>query len=126
MHACSTPGCPEVTTRAGRCDDCRREAERHRGSASSRGYDREHRTRFRPGVLAAHPTCQCGPDHEAHKGTICPSWSTVADHWPQSKRELIELGLDSNDPQFGIGRCKPCHDHSTATTPSQRGGWNQR
>lgn len=40
--------------------------------------------------------------------------STVADHYPRSKRELEQLGLDSNDPQYGRGLCKRCHDRSTA------------
>jgi 5-methylcytosine-specific restriction protein A len=47
--------------------------------------------------------------------------STVADHWPLSRRELEDQGLDPNDPQHGRGLCKHCHDMETAR--NQPGGW---
>jgi hypothetical protein len=40
-----------------------------------------------------------------------------------SRRELIEAGLDLNDPKHGRGLCKSCHDSSTGER--QPGGWNQ-
>jgi 5-methylcytosine-specific restriction protein A len=49
--------------------------------------------------------------------------STVADHYPHSRRELIALHLDPDDPQYGRGLCKRCHDTETAT--NQPGGWNR-
>jgi len=48
--------------------------------------------------------------------------STVADHWPTSRRDLEAAGLDPNDPARGRGLCKPCHDRETAR--NQPGGWN--
>jgi 5-methylcytosine-specific restriction protein A len=48
--------------------------------------------------------------------------ATVADHYPHSRKELIELGLNPNDPQYGRGLDKQCHDQETAI--HQRGGWN--
>lgn len=112
-RVCSTPGCPTlIDAGAGRCDACKREAEAKRGSAAARGYNADHRHRFRAGVLGKHPICQ-----------VClKARSTVADHWPMSRRELVAAGLDPSDPQHGRGLCKRCHARATAT--NQPGGWN--
>lgn len=48
--------------------------------------------------------------------------STVADHYPHSRRELIDMHMNPNDPQFGRGLCHQCH--STETAQHQPGGWN--
>jgi 5-methylcytosine-specific restriction protein A len=37
------------------------------------------------------------------------SVSTVADHYPQSKKELRDLNLDDNAPSAGRGLCARCH-----------------
>lgn len=111
-RVCSTPGCPEFT-QGGRCDGCRAKAEKQRGSARQRGYGREHEQRFRPAVLARDPVCVvCRQRPSAH-----------ADHHPHSRRELVEQGLDPNDPKYGRGLCHPCHSSETAR--HQPGGWNQ-
>lgn len=112
---CSTPGCPElVPAGQGRCDECARKAERKRGSARDRGYDRAHETRFRPGVLARHPICQlCGK-----------AWSVHADHHPLDRRTLVLRGMDPNDPAHGRGLCHSCH--SIETAKHQPGGWAAR
>jgi 5-methylcytosine-specific restriction protein A len=108
---CSVPGCPEYTT-SGRCEDHRQQAEQKRGSARQRGYGKQHEQRFRPGVLAKNPTCVlCGQAPSVH-----------ADHWPLSRRELVEQGLDPDDPKHGRGLCGPCHSSETAA--NQPGGWN--
>lgn len=108
---CSVPGCPTLTD-AGRCEDHRREAEQRRGTARQRGYGGRHESRFRPGVLAKHPTC-----------VLCRTRASVhADHWPRSRRELAAAGLDPNDPAHGRGLCGPCH--SAETAQHQPGGWN--
>lgn len=67
---------------------------------------------FREGVLARDPICK-----------VCRrAPSTVADHFPLSRRELVAAGLDADDPERGRGLCKPCHDRETARL--QPGGWN--
>ncbi len=119
MRVCSTPSCPELHRDGGKCPRCRAEAEAKRGTSSQRGYGNEHRTRFRAAVLAMHPTCTV---QAACNGAP----STVADHWPLSRRELVEQGLDPNDPTRGRGTCGPCHGVATAANPAQRGGWNAR
>ena len=58
LRPCRHPGCPELT-RDGYCETHRAEArtyERHRGSAHSRGYDREWEA-FRAQYLKRHPLC---------------------------------------------------------------------
>jgi 5-methylcytosine-specific restriction protein A len=106
---CSTPGCGQAT-RGGRCDDCAHAADLARGTASQRGYSSAHR-RFREAVLAADPICvQCQVRA-----------STVADHYPVSRRDLEAIGENPNDPKHGRGLCKPCHDRATAA--NQPGGW---
>lgn len=115
LSVCSRPGCPNLC-RTSRCDTCRGDAERQRGTPAGRGYGHEHRARFRPAVLARDPWCR-----------ICGSApATVADHHPLSRRELVAAGLDPDDPQHGRGLCASCHGRETAANPDQRGGWNAR
>lgn len=110
LTICSVPDCPEYTD-GGRCQDHRREAELRRGTARQRGYGRGH-LRFRAAVLARDPVC-----------VLCQQRpSQHADHHPLSRRELVEQGLDPNDPQRGRGLCQPCHSSETAV--HQPGGWN--
>lgn len=111
MRVCNVSGCPELIPTSGRCDTHKRAAEQVRGTAAQRGYGAEHRNRFREGVLAKHPICQ-----------VClGAPSTVADHHPLSKRELIERGMDDHDPAHGRGLCASCHGKETARL--QPGGW---
>jgi 5-methylcytosine-specific restriction enzyme A len=108
---CSRPGCPNLT-QAGRCGDCRAQAERDRGSPTDRGYGHDHRTRFRLAVLARDPVCVlCHQQPSRH-----------ADHHPIDRRNLVAQGLDPNDPGRGRGLCGNCH--SRATAANQPGGWN--
>jgi len=113
MRVCSVPGCPEVypSEQGSRCDGHRRQADKARGS---RGYNTKGHRSFRTAVIRRDPIC-----------TLCHQRpSTIADHHPHSRRDLIDAGLNPNDPQYGRGLCKPCHDSSTAHL--QPGGWNQR
>lgn len=114
-RVCSVAGCPELFDQAegSRCRTHQRQADRDRGTASQRGYTGKGHQRFRSAVLNRDPIC-----------VLCRlAQSTVADHYPDSRRELIEQGHDPNDPACGRGLCKPCHDRSTAA--NQPGGWNQ-
>lgn len=112
-RVCTRPGCPRLTT-SGRCDQCRTDADKARGTATQRGYTSAGHRRFRTAVLDRDPIC-----------VLCRlAASTVADHWPLSRRELIAHGLDPDGPAHGRGLCKPCHDRATAT--NQPGGWNSR
>lgn len=89
-------------------------ADRARGTASARGYTSKGHRAFRRAVLQANPVCiACN---------IAPS--TDADHYPRGRDELIQLGLNPNDPQYGRALCHSCH--SKATAANQPGGWNQR
>ena len=113
---CSTPGCPNTST-GGKCRRCRAEQRRasdqQRGSAAARGYGRQHRERFRAGVLKRNPVC-----------VLCGSApATVADHYPLDRRELLRTGADPDDPTYGRGLCSTCDKRQTAQR--QPGGWNK-
>lgn len=123
QQPCSTPGCPERVTR-GRCDTCKTKAEAQRGSATARGYGHRHRRSFRQAVLLKNPLCVCEEQNHDNHGARCLRPSTVADHHPRSRRELDDAGLNPNDPQYGRGLCKGCHDRHTAQ--AQPGGWHAR
>ena len=116
MKPCSTPGCPELIPHGtSRCEACATQADRRRGTATDRGYTGRGHQRFRRKVLDRDPICVIAD---------CMAPATVADHWPLSRRELIDRGLDPNNPGAGRGLCKRHHDEHTAR--SQPGGWNAR
>lgn len=110
-RTCNT--CPTVITSGSRCHRCTRAADIRRGTAHQRGYTSPGHQAFRRAVLQRDPICVT-PD--------CHSWATIADHWPLSRRDLIEQHHNPNDPQHGRGLCKRHHDQSTSTL--QPGGWN--
>jgi 5-methylcytosine-specific restriction protein A len=107
--------CPAIIPQGKtRCDDCRRAADKARRPQGNPYATKAHKQGFRAHVLARDPIC-----------VLCMhARSTVADHYPTERRDLIELGLNPNDPQYGRGLCKPCHDKHTAETSP--GGWNNR
>jgi 5-methylcytosine-specific restriction protein A len=113
MRVCNVHGCPNLFDgKQGRCPGHRKQADKARGTSRDRGYNTPGHRTFRTAVLARDPICVlCGL-----------ALSTVADHYPRSRRELIDLGLDPNSPDAGRGLCKPCHDKETAQ--HQPGGWN--
>jgi 5-methylcytosine-specific restriction protein A len=113
LTICTTTGCPEYTE-SGRCEDCRAKAETRRGSAKQRGYGGRGWTRARRAVLTRDPLCVLG----------CGRESTVADHWPVSRRDLVEQGVaDPDAPERMRALCRPCHSSETAR--EQPGGWNR-
>jgi 5-methylcytosine-specific restriction protein A len=115
MRVCSVTGCPVLYEgRQSRCPSHSRTADRARGTAAERGYTSAGHLAFREAVLDRDPVC-----------VLCDKrFSTVADHFPYSRRQLIEAGLNPDDPQYGRGLCTPCHSQETAV--HQPGGWNDR
>lgn len=104
-YACSTPGCPSLHDRTGKCASCRGERDKGRRPDGNPYASRAHH-RFRDQVLARDPVCvEC-----------LGARSTVADHHPAERWELVEAGADPNDPAHGRGLCKSCHDSKTAKT----------
>lgn len=113
MRVCPVPGCPNLT-QGGRCPTCTKQADRARGTATQRGYTSTGHRAFREAVLARDPICK-----------VCLTRpSTVADHYPTSRRDLIAQGADPNDARHGRGLCHTCH--STETAKHQPGGWANR
>ena len=122
---CPTPGCEGVTA-GGQCEDCKADAQAQRGTSSTRGYSGPgHRLRFRRVVLDRDPTCTCPVrTHRHHAGRPCFNVSTVADHHPLSRKQLLDRRLDPDDPRHGRGLCDRCHNAETAV--HQPGGWHDR
>jgi len=115
MRVCAKHGCPNMypTGEGSQCGDHRKLAEQTRRPNGNPYATAGHR-RFRRAVLEANPICVACGIREA----------TIADHYPHTRKELQDRGLNPNDPQYGRGLDKSCHDkHTAATSP---GGWNNR
>jgi 5-methylcytosine-specific restriction protein A len=111
---CTTPGCANRAAEGGRCPACRSRRRdtgaQLRGTAAQRGYDARWRGRRTP-YLAEHPAC-----------ALCGRAATVADHWPLSRRQLVDRGdPDPDAPGHLRPLCRPCHAAETAR--HQPGGW---
>jgi 5-methylcytosine-specific restriction protein A len=120
-RVCSVPGCPEFS-QGGRCPEHRSEAEQRRGTARQRGYGGRTWQNARRAVLNRDPNCVCTDDGHGHNGQ-CGQPSTVADHYPDERRDLVAAGVpDPDAPGRMRGICADCHNRkSAAMTP---GGWN--
>ena len=104
--------CGQRVHRAGLCQHHYRQSEQMRGSSGERGYDASHARRFRSAVLdAAGWVC-----------VRCGGAASVADHYPRTRKQLVQAGDDPNDPQYGRALCKLCHDRHTASTSIARPG----
>lgn len=114
FKVCSTAGCPNLVQSGSKCRDCKRQAERERRPHGNPYATSGHR-RCRRQVLARDPRCVCTGDCGRHEG-MCGAPSTIDDHWPYERKQLIEMDLDPNDPKWSRGICKPCHDAKTART----------
>jgi 5-methylcytosine-specific restriction protein A len=114
LVVCSTPGCPELTE-GGPCTTHKRAAEQRRGTAAQRGYSSRAWRFARRAVLRRDPIC-----------VLCRTqFATVADHWPDSRRELVAMNVaDPDSPERLRGLCASCHGKATAH--AQPGGWNLR
>lgn len=125
MSRCTN--CKTLHSGTGKCDDCRdkarAESDARRGTSYQRGYGKQHTDRFRIGVLGKNPHCVCTASYCPHTKE-CGRLSTVADHFPLSRRDLVARGMDPDNPAYGRGLCEPCHDRHTAH--AQPGGWNKR
>jgi 5-methylcytosine-specific restriction protein A len=115
MSVCSTPGCPNLSDQPGRCPDCRREADRARGSGRERGYTRKW-ARFRRDYLVFHPVCECD-------GTCCPpdgchQLATDVDHIDGTGRN----GPRAFDESNLMALAHSCHSRKTVR---QDGGFGR-
>jgi 5-methylcytosine-specific restriction protein A len=114
---CTQPGCAVLHQGKGKCPthvaQTRATADQARRPQGNPYNSAGHR-RFRAVVLARDPIC-----------VICGlAASTIADHHPTERRDLLAAGLDPNDPARGRGLCATCHNkHTARSTP---GGWNWR
>lgn len=110
---CSRSGCPNLTDRGkGRCDSCDRTADRARGTAAERGYDREWNQLSRD-IRAEEPFCQYLLDG-------CTGLAEVVDH----ADGLGPLGPRGRDRDNLIPACRSCHRRKT--NRADGGGWAWR
>lgn len=114
LSVCTTPGCPHLTL-DGKCTEHKRAAEQQRGTSAQRGYGGPQWQAARRAVLRRDRVC-----------VVCNvARSTVADHYPTSRRELVEQGAQDPDALYRLrGVCRSCHSKETARY--QPGGWNLR
>lgn len=126
LKTCSTVGCPELTPAGtGRCVECKRKASRARGGYETRGGGNQTSWRkARAACLRRDPLCVC-TDGACPHGPQCLDQSTVADHHPDTKADLVAQGVRDVDALHRLrGLCGSCHSRHTArTTP---GGWANR
>lgn len=112
-YKCNMAGCREFIPAPGLCPSClrrtRKSTDTRRGTAAQRGYGREHRD-ARTVVLDRDPLCKCDAGMYCHGTDDCWEQSTVADHFPHTRKELVAAGQDPNDPDHMRGLCKRCHD----------------
>lgn len=111
---CGKPGCPTAY------DGDKSRCPEHLGKAKAahwqdtKVYKTAGHREFRRQVLERDPICVlCGVRA-----------ANIGDHYPKSRKELIDLGFNPDDPRFGRGLCRGCHNSQTAT--HQPGGWNNR
>ena len=110
LRVCNVAGCPNLTP-APRCEQHQAAAAQAR-RPDGNPYSTPGHRRFRAAVLARDPIC-----------VLChANRSSVADHHPRSRLDLIDLRLNPDDPRHGRGLCEPCHNRATAE--HQPGGWN--
>ena len=111
------PTCKTLHHGIGKCDRCKaavqKASDQQRGSAAARGYGRNW-TKIRGHYLKRNPQC-----------CLCQAAAEVPDHYPVSRRDLIERGdLHPDADQHLRPLCRPCHSKQTAI--HEPGGWNRR
>lgn len=107
MKVCNVALCPTLFEgKGGRCPAHATQARRAR--TSNKVYNTAGHHNFRDAVLTRDTIC-----------TACGlALSTVADHYPRTRIELVALSLNPNEPQYGRGLCASCHNkHTAATSP---------
>ena len=114
LKVCSTAGCPTLVP-SGRCDQCKRQAERKRGSAAQRGYGHAW-AKWAKRYLTRHPFCDIRLDG-------CTGLATLPDHHPVSRRDLVARGVRQPD-QDRYCRAACAHCHGVETARHQPGGWH--
>jgi len=109
VRTCSEPKCPHLTDHpSGKCDahlsESRAAHDATRPGSSQRGYGSRWAKVIRPAFLARHPVC-----------ALCSAPSTVPDHWPVKRRDLVAAGVSDPDADHRLRPlCTECHNSETA------------
>lgn len=121
LRVCPSSGCPNLTP-GGPCPTCKTTREQTRGTPRQRGYGGRHWRTQRRACLRRDPICTCTTDGHDHPPTGCWRQSTVADHDPHERRDLVAQGVPDPDALHYLkGKCASCHNKKTAAT--RPGGW---
>lgn len=109
LRSCTTPGCPSKVD-GGKCARCKgNRLDQH--NAGKRPYARASWLRFRIDYLSRNPRC-----------VLCDRMATIPDHWPVSRRDLVNRGVRHPDQAFYVrALCTACHNAQTGI--HQPGGW---
>lgn len=106
------PRCRSTYTPGRGCPTCAARTARDRPKPFA--YDSPDWKATRAGFLANNPAC-----------CLCGRRARVADHWPKSRRELVQAGVPDPDGWHRLRPlCRPCHGKETAR--NQPSGWNAR
>jgi 5-methylcytosine-specific restriction enzyme A len=87
----------------------RANSDQRRPTSEQRGYGQRHRDTFRAGVFDLWGD-RCLEDIGDR---LCKRPASHADHYPHSRRELVALGHDPDDPQHGRPLCEYHHNRHT-------------
>lgn len=102
LRPCTQPGCPALVPR-GRCGAHQARTSDLRGSAASRGYDRQWR-RWRESHLRENPICV-----DPYRQHIRPVVATVVDHIQPHCGDQATFWAPDNFQSL----CARCHGHKT-------------
>ncbi|MEA4919370.1 MAG: HNH endonuclease signature motif containing protein [Clostridiaceae bacterium] len=109
LRPCKHPGCPELTRDpSGYCETHRAEArtyERYRGSATSRGYDRQWEA-FRTQYLKRHPICE-----DCLRAKPAQYVTATEVHHVKKLRDYSQLKYAEDNL---MALCHDCHSKRTA------------
>jgi len=126
LYECRFSGCRKRLEFNGYCPTHKRmqqrDRDKKRGTAAERGYGKDHQ-KARELVLERDKFCVC-TQKGCHGLQECSMRSFIADHYPFTRRQLVEMGRDPNDPGAMRGLCKHCHDVHTGR--SSAGGFIKR
>lgn len=103
LKTCSVPGCYRITEHT-RCEQ--HKTQDKRGKSRYLGYGNAWR-KVRDPFIKANPRC-AGVDGEHHPN--CDGRATVADHYPETRRELVARGVPDPDAWHRLQPLSaPCH-----------------
>ena len=114
---CSTSGCPHLVSSGSLCDECRKAKDKRRTRGRNPYTSKAHRlARARAGKGPAVRLSRRRAGRMRKAPCLCGAPSTIADHWPIERIELVEAGLDPTTRNA----CAACASAATTARPQGR------